>query len=195
MMTKVALTDDELWRNVAADDQQSFDILYSRYWLKIYKTALVHLKDINTSEEVVHDVFMLLWNKRKHLAIHNIKAYLIATTRYEVYRKMKVVNKNMVDFYEECPSSGKVVFNEGYEKINTSDYSTEVEQCLQNLPKRCREIYYLSRVELLNNGQIAERLDISKHTVENQLATALKQLRIYFSKAAIFVLTICAILY
>jgi RNA polymerase sigma-70 factor (ECF subfamily) len=49
---------------------------------------------------------------------------------------------------------------------------------LRQLPQRCREIFLMSRKDQLNNDEIASRLSISKRTVENQLTTALKHLRV-----------------
>ena len=52
-----------------------------------------------------------------------------------------------------------------------------IQQAIERLPERCREVFCLSKLEGLSNKEIAERLGISIKTVENQMTTALKRLR------------------
>src|ERR1700761_5345984 len=185
MTTKTSLSDEELWRNIAAGDDRSFAMFYERYWLRMYKAALYYLRDKDASEEVVQEVFVLIWNKRKTLDIKNFAGYLNSTTRYEVFRKMKAAKNSFLEFHENCPSPANVAYNYGYEKLTELDNSNILDDCLKELPKRCREIFYLSKVQQLSNNEIAEQLGISKHTVENQLTIALKHLKINFSNVAI----------
>jgi RNA polymerase sigma-70 factor (ECF subfamily) len=66
--------------------------------------------------------------------------------------------------------------NLGEQRMDEAELSHEINNLLKQLPKRCREIYLLSRHEQLNITEISERLGISKRTVENQLTTALKHI-------------------
>lgn len=185
MMTKTSLSDEELWRGIVAGDNRSFAMFYERYWLRMYKAALYYLRDRDASEEVVQEVFVLIWNKRETLDIKNFACYLNATTRYEVFRRMKAAKHSFLEFHENCPAPKNVAYNYGYEKLNELDNTNLLDDCLKDLPKRCREIFYLSKVQQLSNNEIADQLGVSKHTVENQLAIALKHVKINFSKVAI----------
>jgi RNA polymerase sigma-70 factor (ECF subfamily) len=60
-----------------------------------------------------------------------------------------------------------------------------VEQLIDNLPEKCRQIFYLSRIEQLNNKEIALQLNISPKTVENQISIAIKKLKQDISKNTI----------
>lgn len=185
MITKTSLSDEELWRNILADDDRSFAMFYDRYWLRMYKAALYYLRDKEAAEEVVQEVFVLIWNKRKTLDIKNFAGYLNTTTRYEVFRKMKMAKHSILEFHENYPSPKNVAYNNGYERLSERDNTNLLDDCLKDLPKRCREIFYLSKVQQLDNNEIAQQLGISKHTVENQLTIALKHLKINFSTVAI----------
>lgn len=72
------------------------------------------------------------------------------------------------------------IHNTVEEKIQEQSFCKQLYVSLNNLPKRCQEIFLLSREEQLSNREIAERLNISKRSVENQITHALQQLRIYF---------------
>ena len=69
------------------------------------------------------------------------------------------------------------VGNAGDEKMLIAEMDRKVKISLEELPGRCREIYLLSRQEQLSITEIAQKLNISKRTVENQLTIALKHLR------------------
>jgi RNA polymerase sigma-70 factor (ECF subfamily) len=68
--------------------------------------------------------------------------------------------------------------NDGELNIHYQDLEKSVDKELEELPRRCKEIFTLSRREQLSNDEIAIRLDISKRTVENQLTHALRHLRL-----------------
>ncbi len=68
--------------------------------------------------------------------------------------------------------------NDGESNIRYRELEKKVEEELEELPSRCREIFTMSRMQQLTNDEIAARLDISKRTVENQLTYALRHLRL-----------------
>lgn len=185
MTAKASLSDEELWQRIIAGDGRSFALFYERHWLKMYKAALFYLKDASASEEVVQEVFVIIWNKRQSLDIKNFGAYLNSVTRYEVYKRLKMTRHSLIEFHEEFPDTAGVVYNMGYERLNELDQELIVEECLKELPKRCREIFQMSKIQHLSNTEIASLLEISKHTVENQLAIALKHIRQNMSKVAV----------
>jgi RNA polymerase sigma-70 factor (ECF subfamily) len=160
------LTDNELWEAVVSDSSRAFVVLYNRYWHKLYQTAKKYLKDDTLAEEIVHDVFVALWQKRH--------------------------TSNIIDFHEQVPEQPMLaVVSEADVKLGYEDLQTELTNVLKQLPRRCQEIFWLSRVENLSNDEIAERLNISKRTVENQITIALKFLRSlypHFSGAAVSLL-------
>ncbi len=94
-MANASLSDEELWRNVTNGDDRSVALLYHRHWLKMYKAALYFLKDKEAAEEVVQEVFVLIWSKRNSLNIKHFAAYLNAATRYEVFRKLKAAKQSI----------------------------------------------------------------------------------------------------
>lgn len=188
-MLSTALSDTELWDAIVMDDSRAFTMLFDRYWSKLYATAFGYLKDEVICEEIVHDIFLTIWNNRKQLQIESFKGYLIASTRYQVYKHQKIIKRSPIRLTEEYDTiTEPAVNNEGDEKVIYLELRQEIDQLLRELPKRCQEIFMMSRYEHLSNDEIAQKLGISKRSVENQITSALKFLRIVMKDIAIVVL-------
>lgn len=179
-------SDNELWNAIVNDDAQAFAALYNRHWKKLYKTACHYLKNQDAAEQVLHDAFVTLWTRRKFLKIENFSSYIFITTKYQVFKHLKAAKISIVDYienYDEAPAA--VHYNEGEKRLDYKDFETQLDQYLLGVPKRCKEIFWLSRVEHLSNDEIADQLGISKRTVENQITYALKHLRSSYKEFSI----------
>lgn len=177
---KKEFSDNELWDAVVSDNNRAFVLLYNRYWKKIYNTANYYLKNAAAAEEITHDVFVSLWEKRKSNKIENFLPYLQATARYQVYKYLKAAKINATAYLEQfTDSSVPPVYNSGVNKLEYENMESRLAQFLHGLPPRCQEIFWLSRINSLSNQEIAQKLNISKRTVENQLTRALKALRTF----------------
>lgn len=178
-MTRNLLADTELWGRIKLDDSKAFDLLFERYWSTIYTTAFIYLKDQETCKEIVNDIFVNIWKKRRVLEINSFKAYLTSASRYHVYKAIRKRKLNPIEFienYNEIPEY-KNTTNLGEEKIRYEEMEHDIDCVLRTLPQKCQEIFVMSRINHLSNQEIAEKLGISKRTVENQLTHALKILR------------------
>ena len=190
-MAYCSLSDAELWDLIVNDDHHAFTIMFQRHWLRLYKSTLNYVKDSEASEEIIHDLFLNIWNRRKCLVINDFGKYFTAATRYQLYAHLKK-NKPVVLEYRENISeeSNSFELNYAYEKISARDLETRLSLHLRSLPERCQEIFFLSRVQQLDNSEIAEKLGISKRTVENQISRALQCIRFNLKDIVISLLLI-----
>ena len=188
-MARANLTDDELWENIRQDDRKAFAVLFDRYWAKLYTTACYHLKDKEACTEIVHDIFLNIWKGRDQLQISSFPSYLAASVRYHVFRYRKVLRASPLSYQENWETDSEIsIANQGDENLIYNELQQEVFRSVQRLPKRCQEIFILSRRQNLSNDQIAEQLGISKRTVENQLTHALQFLRISIKEIILLVI-------
>jgi RNA polymerase sigma-70 factor (family 1) len=165
--------DTELIAMLRADDRKAFELLYNRYSSKVYQVAYNLFRDKDVCEDLVQELFIDLWAKRNHLNITSLEWYL------------KVAIKNRVLMYIRTQKatldlSAIAMLTEKYtadSKLMQSDISTILENNVERLPEKCRQIFKLSRKEYLSNKEIASRLNISIKTVENQMTIALRYLR------------------
>lgn len=178
-------SDLELLEAMKGDVHKAFDTLLERYWPSLYGTAFYFLKDAEAAAEVVQDIFLRIWQKRHVYEIHSLKQYLETAARYHVYKQLKLRKSASLSYiadYEKIQPQQKST-NEGEEKLCLVELENTIDISLQQLPKRCREIFILSRRKQLSNEEIAKQLGISKRTVENQLTNALHFLRPIFRYA------------
>mgnify|MGYP003574947909 CR=1 FL=1 len=177
-MSECQQSDEVLWIAVQNSDDKAFNTLYNRYWKKLYATILHYVNDAEIAEQVVQDVFVVLWKRREYLAIENFAKYIHATARYHVFKEVKAKKKIIVEYTDNYLSyDGAATQNSGELKLNYHDFQNQISSYLSPLPKRCKEIFWLSRMENLSNDEIAEKFCISKRSVENQLTIALKHIR------------------
>lgn len=184
------LTDEELWLAIQHENSsRAFAVLYNRYWRKVYYAARHYLENEMQARQILHDVFVVLWEKRKTLQIRKFDAYLRVAARYHVFTHLRNAKRSPVVYVEPSVElNGGQVQNQFEEKSGYKDLESQLKQLLTPLPKRCREIFWMSRVEQLSNNEIAGKLGISKRTVENQLTQALKFLKGLYKHIAVFII-------
>ena len=188
-MIKPVLSDSELWQAIKLDDKKAFDVLFERYWSAMYTSAYNFLRDSELSAEIVHDIFLNIWQKRKDFQIISLKNYLTSSTRYHVYKCLKERKASAIVYVENYNDEISInQENEGEEKFNSISLESAIQDYLLQLPKRCREIFLLSRMQHMTNDEIAAHFNISKRTVENQITIALKFLRGHLKEIALLFL-------
>ena len=182
-MVKSLLTDEELLQAVKHNDRNAFDALYKKYWDRVYKRAFSYLKDADACAEIVNDIFLNIWIRRNELNIIKFEGYLTSAARYRVYNFIKVQKSGKLHYIEDYETlvGSKTDDNGGETNINKHEIYSQLYHLLNHLPKRCKEIFLLSRVSQLTNSEIASKLSISKRTVENQISLAVKYLKDHFS--------------
>lgn len=153
-----------------------FEKIFKEHYSLLCNAAMKVVKERNTAEDIVQDVFMKIWNSRSKLNVNtSIKAYLYksvvntALSHLEKNKNLSIIDKEIAE-------------NTLTSEVNESQLSDgEILQLLKNgieeLPPKCQTIFSLSRFEGLTNNEIAEYLDLSPKTVENQIGIALAQLR------------------
>lgn len=188
-MPTTQFTDDELVVAIKLDDQKAFRLIFDRYWKLIYKKAFSYLHDADVCEELVNDIFQSIWQNRQHSNIKNLKHYLTAAARYRIYTHIQATRKNPL-LYVESYNDIEPISEDNYAppSIRIRDLNWQLENSLNEMPSRCREMFLLSRREHLTNQQIAQRLGISQRTVENQISNALKYLRLKLGQLFILII-------
>ncbi|MEM9142081.1 MAG: RNA polymerase sigma-70 factor [Bacteroidota bacterium] len=168
------LPDEELLSEVKVGNELAFKQLYYKYWEGLYSATLNVLDDKGHTEDVLHEVFTTIWTRRKTLKITHLKSYLYAAVRNKAFKKIK--NSHFLEFHEqilsEMASPAKIEL-----EYDERDLYLRVEKYVQELPARCRAIFYMSRYQNYSNTEIATHFNISQRTVENQLYLATKHLR------------------
>lgn len=172
-----AYTDPELTALLKEGDERAFTQIYDRYWKTLYAVAYNRVRDIQSAEDVVHDVLVSLWKNRATAVVDNLSAYLATATKYMIFHLVKREQK----FTHEEHAMNQAELAEDQEDIaDRLHYKRLLEMVneeVEKLPEKCRLVFKYSRNEHMSNKEIAEKMDISTSTVENQINKALNTLR------------------
>ena len=168
-------SDNDLFRRIKSGDQTAFRQLFDRYYQILLAIAINLLKDANTAKDMVQEVFLKLWRNRTSLDVpRNTEAYL---KRSIINRSLDFLKtrKNTVDISEQHRLASKTPAAQ--ELLEATDLQTIIDRALAELPDACRTIFVMKRIEGRSLKEIAQLLDISPKTVENQITKALKILQ------------------
>lgn len=161
-------------------DKDAFAELYRRYWASLYQSAFHLLLDKDSCEDIVQDIFIWLWERRDRLEISTLKTYLHAAVKYKVANHFRDGKTKISVFDERFEGEIQHSYEDTY--LEVKELQAIIDAFTEYLPDRCRKVFLLSRGQHLSNKQIAEKLSISEKTVENQITTALRKLRISLSR-------------
>lgn len=184
--------DNQLVVNLINDDEKAFCILYAKYRRKLYLFALTFLKSDYVAEDIVQDVFTLIWEKRKFLDINaSFQSYLYTITRNRVLNFIR--DNTHKQFLEEIIYAAAIDSGDDtFDKVTSSELEHLLEQSIEVLTYRQKEVYMLSRKEGLSHQEIAKKLNISTGTVGDHITDALKaiynHLKKHYDTYAIFLI-------
>lgn len=189
-------SDELLLRLVQQDDDQAaFAELYSRYWEHLLDVGFQRLKSVEAAEEVVQEVFVQLYTRRKQITlVSSLTAYLNAALKYHVfnlYRSQQIHHKYM----ETCLQDSFVSQQTPYDQLNYKELNEKIQGATMLMPQKCREVFFLSRYEHLPQQAIASRLGIALSTVKKHLTKALRILRAELYRRDLFIVVLAIQLY
>jgi RNA polymerase sigma-70 factor (ECF subfamily) len=161
---------------LSTGDEYAFTEIYDRFSKKLFAVAYSRLKEVQEAEDIVHDVFASLWVNRSKVEVKSLENYLATATKYTVFAKIR--RKERERLYNQTSQPSSVVEL----NIEISLHYKYILEALTNevekLPEKCKLIFKYSRNNKLPVKEIAEKLNLSPKTVENQLNKALKQLKL-----------------
>jgi RNA polymerase sigma-70 factor (ECF subfamily) len=158
------------------DDAEALKALFNRYYHPLKGYLFLLFKNESLAENIAQDIFVYLWENRSQIEIRtSVEAYLYSAGRYRGLNHLRN-NKIHEIILQKVNQSSSIGFSPN-QAMEMQELEAIIEESILSLPKRCQEIFRLSRFEELNYKEIAERLGISINTVENQMSIALKKLR------------------
>jgi RNA polymerase sigma-70 factor (ECF subfamily) len=168
-------SDLELWQKVRLGDQEAFAIIFKKYYQQLYRFAGRLTYDTPAAENIVQDLFVILWTQREKLTIKSaLKAYLYTAVKNRALTYIKRTPHAI--FSEKMAQYEQGVVQSPEDKYLKKELYTTVHQAIARLPEKCRLVYMMKRYDNLRHSEIAETLNISANTVKTQLQRALKSL-------------------
>jgi RNA polymerase sigma-70 factor (family 1) len=168
----------EQLRQIAAGDQAAFRQVYAHFYRRLYQFALAIVKTHESSEEIVEDVFIRIWQQRAGLpAIQNLRVYLYTATKNTSLNYLsKMARESITEPFDHIHVglSGSSITPE--QVLLTAEMYRKVQEAVDALPPRCKMIFKLVREDGLRYKEIAGILNISVNTIDAQMAIAVKRI-------------------
>ncbi|TCC96578.1 RNA polymerase sigma-70 factor [Pedobacter hiemivivus] len=187
MGTYSTCTDQELVGLLKQGNRYAYTEIFERYSKVMYSHVYNKLRDDEGARDIVQDIFVILWEKRLVIENINLLGYLFTMVRNKVLNLVshhKVVSDYETSIRNYMQPEGKMADELIREKQLAAIITAEIEA----LPPRMREIFELSRYEHLSNKEIATKLNLSEHTVADQIKKSLKTLRLKIGLSIIMAL-------
>ena len=157
-------------------DQAALWQLHAHYFHRIYAYVLVIIGQKEAAEEITNDIFVDIWQGR-HLLVNVTRPeiYLFVCAKNKAIRHLK---KKSLTFesLDEIRDIECALEKDPYELLISSEMLKCINDAIAALPPKCRMIFRLVKENNLKYREVAELLEISEKTVENQMAIALKKL-------------------
>lgn len=184
----VQLYDDTaLFKKVALGDETAFRTLFDRYWDTVYGVALALTKSASMADEMAQDVFVKLWLKRDKLAaVVNFEGYLFMVARNHIFNtfRKKIQLASFTDHLLDYAAGHVAAADTPDKRLLCRELETLVAKAVDQLSPQQRSVYCMSRQQGLSQEEIADALDISRHTVKSHMNKALHLIRNYLRQHA-----------
>jgi len=169
--------DVELAHLLRQQDQNAFSEIYRRHWHILFLHAYKMIRDEDEAKDIVQDIFAGLWNSSATLNISSsLKGYLYVTVRNRILNRIRQT-KSSDDFIGLLAQQLTGVDESTTDLINERELQEIIDNEVNKLPPRMKQVFQLSREHFLTHKQIAEKLGTSEETVKKQISGSLKILR------------------
>jgi RNA polymerase sigma-70 factor (family 1) len=181
MVIVPGIDEPEILRRLKNGDTIAYLDIYNRYHAGLYCYVLRFVKLPEIAEDIVHDVFIKLWDARESIKPELFTmGYLYRISRNQVFKMMKKIShdeqlRKQVLFKLEQLMPGVLL----EEQLQWKQYESVLEHAIANLPPQRRRVFNLCRQEGKTYQEAAELLGISSHTVKEHMMLAMKSIKDY----------------
>jgi len=159
------------------DDQKAYKELFTTLYSPLFLFAKSMVKSKEAAEEIVSDVFIRIWEKRRDLEkIENLKVYLYVSIRNAALNHLSLQKRTSTNSLEEFHAEFTSIYFDPEQLLITADMIALIKKSIDQLPPKCKIIFKLVKEDGLKYREVAEILNLSVKTVENQVAIALQKI-------------------
>jgi RNA polymerase sigma-70 factor (ECF subfamily) len=159
------------------DDTQAYKQLFLLFYPSLVSFAVSIIRSKELSEEIVSDVFIKIWEKRQQLdKIENLSYYLFTAVKNKCLNQLQIqkreagleINDTIIEF--------KSLYHDPEQKMISAEMINQIQKTIRDLPPRCQLIFKLVKEEGLKYKEVAELMQLSVKTIENQMSLAFKKI-------------------
>lgn len=167
-------------RIARSGDQQAYKELFTTLYPTLFSFTTGIIKSKQVAEEIISDVFIKIWEKRQDLElIINLQVYCFVIAKNlslnYLEKQNRIATLDIEDYSETLATD---IYIDPEQLMITSEMVERINLAIDALPARCKIIFNLIKENDFKYKEVAEIMNISVKTVENQLAIALKKISI-----------------
>ncbi len=178
------ISDLHLFQKIKSGDKAALEYCYKKYFTGLYYYSKGIVKNATVAKDIVQECFMKIWENKESIIVQtSLSSYLYKMVynyslnhlkHQSVIEKHKTTQKALLEY----ASVYSTITNEsGQSILIVKEFSKRIDDAIENLPDKCKQIFKLSRFDGLKNYEIAEKLNVSLNTVQKQISIALSKLR------------------
>lgn len=161
---------------------KTFESIFHQYYSPLCNYATKIVGDEHISKDLVQSLFIQLWEKDKLATVNNLEYFLLRSIKFKCIDYLRARKKHQEIPIEDLPDSP--ILND--ENLSEEDVEPLLHFFAAKLPPKTRRVFLLSRQEGLSYKEIAQELNVSVKTVDNQMGAALKKMRILLKAQQFF---------
>ncbi|GAF02000.1 RNA polymerase sigma-70 factor [Saccharicrinis fermentans] len=162
---------------LARDNEKSLRELFNYYYPRLYNFSKSFIKIEDSIDDILQDVFIKIWQNRKHITrTDTFNAYIFTITKNLLLNELRrcLNHKHLKDELYELSTAHEYSF---LETTTYADLELLVNEVVDELPDRQKQIFIMSRSKGMSNKEIAKKLNISTKTVEYHITLSIKYLK------------------
>lgn len=173
----MAANDDNTIALLKSGDHSAYETVFKSCYEPLCAYACSMLHSMDEAEDVVQQMFCTLWDRRAELEVQvSLQSYLYRAVHNHCLNRLKH-EKVKQSYSDECLRQHDDSCDSTNNRVAHDELSVALNKAVKRLPAQCRKVFELSRGAQLTYPEIAERLNISRNTVENHISKALRLLR------------------
>lgn len=163
-----------------ADRKEIFKSRFQKHYSRLCNIAYGYVSDRDDSEDIVQELFISIWNKGlDSMPEAEFTAYVTTSVKNSCISFLRKRKEDVVSI-EDYPFLAGDVTDDSPEAGHQPPTPEELlESALATLPPKCKDIFLMAKLQGMKYREIAEKLNLSEKTIENQMTKAIKLLRAY----------------
>ena len=178
------------------DDEKMFEFIFRAYSPRLKGFIRKFIQDDDIGEDIIQDVFVKIWIRRKEIEESTLQSYLFTLVRNACLDHLK--HRKIADIHSaeiKCSALQEVpyyadFFSDPYHQTLYNEVQKEIDIVINNLPEQTRKIFRMSRFEGLKNAEIATILNISVRSIEKHNRKALDLLKTHLTSRYLIALAV-----
>lgn len=180
-MVNYTSNEERLWESFLNGDLKAWEQIFKLFYKDLYGYGIKLSARPELTKDCIYELFVVLWDRKAHLdEVESVKAYLLASLRRSLLKKIREKRKHYVDWDAKVHATVDIQFSPEEVIIRgemKADKRDALYKAIDSLPDRQKEVLYLKYFNGMSYDEMEEILAINYQSIRNHIYRAVKRLR------------------